>query len=321
MIIGYALDLAWQHPDYSMVRKLGYRTVIRYISHDPTKDLTVDELKAIRDAGLQVALVFETFERRPMSGYAGGVEDAQEGIARLDLLGLPDYSPNYHAVDFAPTVDEMQTVKEYGQGWADTRGYARCGVYGNIDTIRAYTDAGLAQYRWQTSGNSRGIVASGLNLYQYRYDVPVAGAQVDVNQVFSMDHGQIIWLNRKAGTAMPTSYGPLLFGTGDADESSYPIPPVNDGALPWGPCWVSVAADTKGRPYSFRVAVKGLTGTWQILTGDPSNESGLTGLGSGDLWNRQLPSGTRMISLWGPYNPDGTPAPFKLCAVLEYGQR
>lgn len=319
--IGYAIDQAWQHPDYNMVRKLGYRTVIRYVSHDPSKDLTPQELKEIRDAGLQVALVYETYETRPLSGYDGGNVDAREFIDRLIDLNMPPQTAGYYAVDFPPNSTQIQKVKEYARGWADVRGVALCGVYGTIDTIRALTEARLVRYRWQTSGNSRGIIAAGLNLYQYRYDVPVAGGRVDVNQIFTIDHGQVIWPKNGRKTTMPTSYGPLSFGNPDTDECSFPIPPVNDGALPWGPAWISVCADTKGRPFEFRVAIKGLTGNWNIITGGPSIESGRTALNSGDLWNKQLPSGTRMVSLWGPYNPDGSPAPFKLTACLEYGER
>jgi hypothetical protein len=319
--IGLALDLAWQHPDYSIVRKLGYKTVIRYVSHDPSKDLTLQELADIRNNGLDVALVYETFERRPMSGWVGGVNDAQEMRARLTALQLPPLSTAYYAVDFPPTAGEMPTVLEYARGWAETRGPARAGVYGNVDTIHAIDARGFARYLWQTSGNSRGVIVAGINLYQNRYDVPVAGAQVDINEIYTVDHGQIIWPKREDDSMTPITVGPYRFGIPPNGDYTYPIPPVQDGELNWGPCWLSVAADTLDVPYRFRVASKTLTSPWAIHTGAQTDKSGLTTLKSGDLWEVKLPPGTRMISLWGPWLLDGNRAPFSLFASLEYGQR
>lgn len=321
MSIGFALDIAWRHPDYSTLRRLGYSTIIRYVSHDPSKDLAPDELREIQLAGLGVALVYETYETRPLSGRLGGLHDAEEMMARLDRLSLPAKSPAYYAVDFAPNDGLMPMVLGYAQGWADMRGAAVCGVYGTARTVAAIRNLGLAKYLWQTSGNSSGVVVSGISLYQNRYDVPVAGGIADINEIMTVDHGQIIWPRPIGEGDMPGSYGPLKFGYPAEGDSSYPIPPVYSGALLWGDAWLSVAADSNGAPFSFRVASKTLTGGWVVHTGGtgPTGEEQM--LSSGDTWNMQLPRGTRLLSLWGPWLTDRTRAPFSLFGSIEYGQR
>lgn len=320
-IMGHAIDLAWQHPSYSTVANLGYKTVIRYVSHDPTKDLTTDELESIRANGLNVALVYETFERRPLSGYSGGVNDTEEMINRLRELGMPPMSPCYYAVDFAPTPDEMSTVLEYARAWNAYRNVIRVGVYGNAHVLSDISSHSYVDYLWQTSGNSYGVTLAGINLYQHEYDVQIAGAQVDISDIFTVDHGQIVWPQQEDDSMVPIPFGPLKFGFPPNGDYSYPIPPVYSGALPWGDAWLSVCADTQDVPYRFRVASRDLVSAWDILTGIQSDESGLTTLKSGDLWEIMLPRGTRMVSLWGPWLLDGSKAPFSLFGSIEYRQR
>ena len=151
------VDYAWTHPDPRTIKTAGYGFVVRYLSHDATKDITPDEATALHGAGLSVLLVFETTAGRAGQGQPAGAADRAEAEARAAAFGYPQDCPIFYAVDFdaAP-----QQVAPYAAGLHG--GAYPAGLYGGIHVV----DAGLAPWLWQTEAWSAGQVSPAAHLFQ-----------------------------------------------------------------------------------------------------------------------------------------------------------
>ena len=156
-------DYAWTVPPPQAIRAAGYVGVLRYLSHDPGKDLTPAELAALHAAGLSVGIVWETTADRALSGLDGGRADGAEANTRADALGWPAGRPVFLAVDFGATPDQLPAVLDYLRG-------AHCGrpvgVYGSAAVVDAAAGSGLAGFCWQTEAWSGTTVSPHANVYQ-----------------------------------------------------------------------------------------------------------------------------------------------------------
>ena len=168
----------------------GYSFVCRYLSRDPTKDIDLAEAKLLSDAGLDLVLVWETSEKRPITGgYRGGEWDATVAFERAAALGMPDGRPIYFAVDW----DVAATAADpYFIGIRDAGFPAeRVGVYGGIKPLSHLLDVGLAAWGWQTSAWSGGQWDSRAHLRQYKYGLRFPGVDsADANVAPFDDFGQ-----------------------------------------------------------------------------------------------------------------------------------
>lgn len=109
-----AIDYAWQRPEPAAIRAAGYTAVIRYVSTDPTKDLTRPEAIALQAAGLGVGLVYETEAQRAYGSTAAGVADGAAMLARLRELGAPAGTPALVNVgDWAVMPQQVGAVEAY----------------------------------------------------------------------------------------------------------------------------------------------------------------------------------------------------------------
>lgn len=173
-----AIDYAWTHPEPSAIKAAGYDVVMRYLSHDPSKDLSLTEAKALHAAGLGIGLVWETTASRAGAGQAAGASDAKEANAAADRLGFPRSCPIFYAVDYdaAPSA-----VEPYFTG-VKSVGVRPIGVYGSYRVVEAIR-AKYASHGWQTmawsfdTGTGRYLVSSHAHLYQRikRTAGPIAG--------------------------------------------------------------------------------------------------------------------------------------------------
>jgi len=99
---------------------------------------------------------------------------------------------------------------------------------------------------------------------------------------------------------------------GGVTQLNVAAPPVNAGAVPWGPAWLSVCNDVFGGKYAVRIYTLVPGGGWTAITGKggtaattgtknvnflAGHEDDTTVLGSGELLNVSLPTGTRLISV------------------------
>lgn len=130
--------------------------VIRYMSHDPGKDITAAQAaQELRD-GLRILLVWETTANRALDGFAAGQADAREFLNRSRALGY--HGPLFFACDGDYPVS---AVSAYYRGVVSIVG-KRAGSYGGIALI----EAGLTHWLWQTAAWSGGKVSSKAHLYQ-----------------------------------------------------------------------------------------------------------------------------------------------------------
>jgi hypothetical protein len=164
MSAALGIDYAWHHPNPAAIKAAGYSFVIRYLSHDPTKDITAAEVAELHAAGLGILLVFETAAGRATQGFAAGEADAEEAARRALALGYPDVCPLFFAVDTDATVS---AVEQYFA--AAKRFCPPAGVYGGIDVVDSLLAAGGVHFGWQTDAWSGVAVSTRAQLYQRKH--------------------------------------------------------------------------------------------------------------------------------------------------------
>lgn len=161
-----AIDYAWVHPEPAAIKAAGYVAVLRYLSTDPTKNITTAEVEALFAAGLAVAgLVWETTATRATAGEAAGVADAQAAAAQAAAAGYPGGMPIYFAVDEDTT---WADVAAYFAGVVSFfMGRTRVEPYGSDEVINGFYEVyGGSPRAWQTEAWSGGTVSPHAAIYQ-----------------------------------------------------------------------------------------------------------------------------------------------------------
>lgn len=184
------IDFSYDRPTPARLKSLGTATnpvvgVMRYVSPQSSKNLSLAEYAALKAAGFAVGLVWEGNANGALGGQGQGTVDAQRANTQADALGFPRTSPIYFAIDFevlSPSV--MSTVLNYIRA-VKAVSIRKVGVYGSFSVIEAAASAGVADYFWQTSAWSYGKTSSHRNLYQHIYNV-----DTDVNEALTADWGQ-----------------------------------------------------------------------------------------------------------------------------------
>lgn len=182
--MSFAIDIAWDRPTTASIKATGAAGVLRYLSPDPTKNLTRAEVLDYHANGLGTAVVWESTATRATEGHAAGVADAQASVGQAQALGLPADMAIHFAVD---TDTDWASVEPYASGFASVVGQARTGVYGGLAVIDGAHSAGY-RYLWQTLAWSGGVRSSHATLYQNGNTMFSGGA--DVNDILAADWGQ-----------------------------------------------------------------------------------------------------------------------------------
>lgn len=119
------------------MKNSGYTEVGRYLTNTPggtlDKKMTPEEIEVIRDAGLKIFPIFQTYGGE--ASYftrSQGSDDAATAVAAAKNLGFPQGTTIYFAVDYDVLVADMDThIIPYFCGIQDEAGwYYRIGVYG-----------------------------------------------------------------------------------------------------------------------------------------------------------------------------------------------
>ena len=152
------IDYAWAKPAPDAIKAAGYSGVMRYLSNDPTKNLTVAEAAGLLAAGLSVGLVWETISARAGQGFAAGAADAATAEAAATALGYPFYAAIFYAVDYDA---DPAAVAPYFAG-VNSRAARPVGVYGSARVV----EGTAVPWKWQTSAWSAGRVSASAHLYQ-----------------------------------------------------------------------------------------------------------------------------------------------------------
>lgn len=185
-------DYSFSHPDVAALKAAGISFACRYLSTDPSKNLTAVELASLHGAGIAVVLNWETTAQMALRGYQGGLSDAKAARAQATALGAPASVPIYYSVDFADSAAQIPVVLDYLHGAADAEGSKdKVGVYGGYATAAAAHSAGF-NYLWQTyawSGTPTQWLAAA-RIRQTRNDQSIGGASVDLDEAMFADYGQ-----------------------------------------------------------------------------------------------------------------------------------
>jgi hypothetical protein len=171
------LDYAWSKVPPWVVKAAGFGFAARYLSHDPSKNLTKAEAAALLADGVAIVLVWEDSAQGALRGHSGGVADALAADAQARQCGLPG-AFIYFAADWDATAAEQTMINAYLDGCATVIGRARVGLYGGYWPCSRARLAGKAAKFWGT------VAWSGTNwaTATWKPDV-MQGAQVSVGGV------------------------------------------------------------------------------------------------------------------------------------------
>jgi uncharacterized protein (TIGR02594 family) len=183
----------------------GVKTVVRYYNHRnsarlPTKCLTAPELRALTDAGLSAAVVFEQRGGAPDRpgdrshiedfGAENGRNDASRALGLADELAQPEGSAIYFAVDFDfAAASDLARIVEYFDGVKNALSSRYLvGVYGSGKVGRHLQRSGLVDHMWLAgargwSGFEDALQSGSWSLFQRDLDrrSPIGGFGFDGN--------------------------------------------------------------------------------------------------------------------------------------------
>jgi Domain of unknown function (DUF1906) len=214
------VDYSYDRPDPAALVAAGKRFACRYLSDNPSKNLTRAEADAGAAAGLWWVVVWEE--------HGGGLttppaESAAESIRQAQALGIPAGRPIYAAIDWDAQPAEFDDIEIWLRGYAAALGPFVAGMYGSEQVCAAMLDRGVLSWAWQTYAWSGSALDPRAQLYQYSNNVQCAGANVDLNRAFPDDYGQ--W-----------QPGVLPAGGDWLDTCSYPefVQATREAIAPWG---------------------------------------------------------------------------------------
>ena len=168
-----ALDYAWTHPQPGAIHDAGYTAVIRYVSQDPTKDLSATEAVSLHDAHLGIGLVYETTAMRALGSTVAGQEDGGQMFNRLAQLGYPEGAPVLVNVgDWSVLPEQVGAVLAYYQAFRAELGawQSAAGGYAPGGLITLLAQHWPTDIWWQNAINALGwsgsVVHPHASIYQ-----------------------------------------------------------------------------------------------------------------------------------------------------------
>lgn len=181
------VDYPWSHPGGAALKAKGIRFACRYLSHDPSKNLSRTEADDLAAHGVSSVVVWETTANRAGAGRAAGIADAHDAVSQAADAGMPSSRPIYFAVDYDAN---PATVVPYFQGVASVLGVPRTGVYGGRRVVAYLLDHVLVHWAWQTAAWSGGQWDPRTHIRQPATTVRIGGVSCDNNTAHQADYGQ-----------------------------------------------------------------------------------------------------------------------------------
>lgn len=199
----FGIDYAWGSVNYAELRRRDVKFVMRYFSHDASKDLDLREVQQLTELGIWIGVVWETSANRALGGYEAGRNDAADARELARVCHMPDDRPIYFAVDWDATLGEQPKINAYLDGVAAILGRHRTGLYAGYWPIKRAFDAGKIEWGWQTYAWSGGKWDSRAQLQQYSNGHILGGVDCDYNRSTVEDFGQ--WQLGKVPMALSES--------------------------------------------------------------------------------------------------------------------
>jgi hypothetical protein len=178
---------------------VGSSFACRYLSHDPSKNITHAEAAVLMTGGIDVVSVWESTATRALGGQSAGQQDAHDALVQARAAGLPSGRPIFFAVDFDVQPAQLPVIAQYFRGVhaeLDNAGPVNfpqpvpVGVYGGIRVVSSLLNAKAVSYAWQTYAWSHGQLDGRAGLYQFSNGHTVSGVGVDYNHALKADFGQ-----------------------------------------------------------------------------------------------------------------------------------
>lgn len=216
------LDFAWglvpghERAFARAIKKQGFGFVVRYLSHEPSKNLTRAEIHAYRAEGIEIVTVWEDAATGALGGSAQGIADARAAKALLHTLGAPDHAPVFFACDFPVTPEQMPVVDAYLDATAFVLTEAENGVYGDYAVV---SRAQHIRYRWETSAWSAGAWSASAGMRQYAQGGVTDGVQWDLDVSLAGDFGAWRW-HDTPDTPIPPKRHPVRKATKKAAHAT-----------------------------------------------------------------------------------------------------
>lgn len=193
--------------------------VADYLSHDPTKDWTPAQIKAVHATGRGCLMLWETNAGRALTGAPGGGPDARDSATELDSL--------IHGVGYAPknklgicaAVDQdittqMGTVVAYFQAFhAGLAGRYLLGDYGEFDVVNSL--AAICEFAFQASAWSGTRLSPNADAWQYLNGQRISGGTVDYDRLIHPERMGIWW---PPGHALDTQSATPIGGTSNPED-------------------------------------------------------------------------------------------------------
>lgn len=231
--IGTVIDYSAGIPDAREVKARGHLGAVRYVSNArpeaaswmKAKPVQESEAKALSDAGLEVASVYQ-FGRAEtadwLQGAAGAAMHAPQAITLHGKAGGPIGRPIYIAIDDNPTREQYENqIRPYLRAFQEAlqKAKLKTGVYGNYYVIDWAIADGIGEYFWMHDWGSHGLIHPRTTIHQKaKWRDVISGVEVDINNVYASDWGQ--W---KPGYG-PTLASDLLASIPSAEQLSSLIP-------------------------------------------------------------------------------------------------
>lgn len=173
------------------LKAAGYTDVGRYLTNAKTgtfdKKLTKDEVTIIKEAGLKVFPIFQTYGgEASYFNKSQGKKDAEEALKAAQDFGFPPYSTIYFAIDYdALMADINSNIIPYFRGINEVIGWNyKIGVYGPRAVCNRLYDNGLVKYSFVGdmssgfTGNIGQIMPSNW-AYEQFYETTECGIGID----------------------------------------------------------------------------------------------------------------------------------------------
>jgi hypothetical protein len=186
--------------------------VCRYLSGGHAKDINLLELTNLRAGKIDVVLNWETSGAE--LGFAAGAADATAAIGEATALGFPMAPIIFSPWDANPA-GYIPGILDYMRGVVSVRGKLLSGLYQGYPAIKAYFDAGIGKYGWQTYAWSNGAWDPRAQLQQYQNNVTMGPATVDRDRAMATDFGQVRVFVPPPPPPLPPPPKPRLIGTKD----------------------------------------------------------------------------------------------------------
>jgi hypothetical protein len=162
------VDFSEARPAPSLLTRSGFRFVMGYVSHNPAKNLTAQNVRDYIAAGLSVGLVWEDSAGAALLGAAAGARDGAAADAQADSIGYPVDSPIFFAVDQSVSLSQINgPIRAYAVAF-DAAMKRPAGVYGSFLVVNTLVTPGQRpmRYGWQTAGWSAGALSTKAHIYQ-----------------------------------------------------------------------------------------------------------------------------------------------------------